>query len=193
MVLDPKLLDTARSTSAALAEAERQSLLARAEHHTAIRRLHLGGASLREIAAALGLSHQRVAQIVDEAGGSWWQRVWHTRKVRRDAVCSFCGRPPREVEKLLAGPDVYLCSGCVSAAGRGGLPMVKGRARCSFCGKARSEERPVVGANDARVCSACLEVSKEILDGRRPTGTRACARSTPLAALSPSRVGRGPS
>lgn len=42
---------------------------ARGDYHHAIRRLHAAGASMREIAEALGLSHQRVHQIVDEASG----------------------------------------------------------------------------------------------------------------------------
>src|SRR5260370_31413615 len=37
----------------------------RAEYHQAIRRLHAAGASMREIADELGLSHQRVHQIVN--------------------------------------------------------------------------------------------------------------------------------
>lgn len=39
---------------------------ARVEYHHAIRRLHASGGSMREIAQVLGLSHQRVHQIVDE-------------------------------------------------------------------------------------------------------------------------------
>ena len=85
MTLDDELLKKARGSAAALAEAEKQVLLARAEHHTAVRRLHLGGASLREIAEALAVSHQRVQQIVSAAGGSWWQAL-RARSFKRDAV-----------------------------------------------------------------------------------------------------------
>lgn len=31
-------------------------------------------------------------------------------------VCSFCGKSEREVEKLVAGPDVYICDECVDVA-----------------------------------------------------------------------------
>src|SRR5262245_60400518 len=109
MVLDQELLEQAREAGAEVAEVERRALLSRAEYHARIRRLHLGGGSLREIAQALGISHQRVQQIVEGAGGSWWQRVWRTRNAKRDAVCTFCERPPSEVAKLVAGPDVYIC------------------------------------------------------------------------------------
>jgi ATP-dependent protease Clp ATPase subunit len=29
-------------------------------------------------------------------------------------MCSFCGKPAAEVQKLIAGPGVYICDGCVS-------------------------------------------------------------------------------
>jgi hypothetical protein len=50
-----------------LIESEREAEPVRADFHCAIRRLHLRGASLREIASALGMSHQRV-HIVEGAG-----------------------------------------------------------------------------------------------------------------------------
>jgi hypothetical protein len=177
MPLDPELLKKAQGAAAQLAEAERQVLLARAEYHTVIRRLHLGGASLREIAQALGLSHQRVQQIVKVAGGSWWQRMWRTRRVRRDAVCTFCGRPPSEVSKLIAGPDVYICDACVGLAEQvrdepprssDGLALAKpgSKQECSFCGKRRSDKRPLLTGTAANVCKECLRLCREILEDR---------------------------
>jgi len=35
---------------------------------------------------------------------------------RRRLVCSFCRRDETEVGKLVAGPKVYICDRCVSAA-----------------------------------------------------------------------------
>jgi hypothetical protein len=165
MVLDSELLEKARAAGAQLGESERQALLARGEYHAAIRRLHLAGASLREIGQALALSHQRVMQIVDEAGGSWWQRVWRNRNVKRDAVCTFCGRPPSEVAKLIAGPDVYICDACVSAASRAAPPFALATTarRCAFCGK---KQRSLASAPEAGVCAACLRACREILEGR---------------------------
>src|SRR5437762_12363205 len=104
MPIDDGLIDSARVAAERLSEADRQALLARAEYHTVIRRLHLAGASLREIAQALGLSHQRVQQVVRDAGGSWWQK-WRSRSIKHDAVCTFCKSPPSEVSKLVAGPN----------------------------------------------------------------------------------------
>lgn len=173
MTLDEQLLVKAKAASEILSEAERKAQLARADYHTMIRRLHLGGASLREIAEALGISHQRVQQIVEGAGGSWWSRVWRTRNAPRDAVCTFCGRPPSEVDKLIAGPNVYVCDACVVRAEKtlarpqaGGFRLASGKARCSFCGKTRSAARAIVVSDDAGVCAECLSTCRGILDAR---------------------------
>lgn len=49
MGITPELLDKARAAGAELVEAERRVLTTRADYHTAIRRMHLAGAPLREI------------------------------------------------------------------------------------------------------------------------------------------------
>jgi hypothetical protein len=185
VTLSPELLGQAKTAGAALAEAERQALLARAEYHTGVRRLHLAGGSLREIAQALSISHQRVQQIVSGAGGTWWRRIWRTRTIRPDAVCTWCGRPPSEVAKLVAGPNVFICDGCVASAeqtatGRVGagpfapmqksgvvvaLPAVR-RRRCAFCGKGPGKDRALATSPAGHVCSDCVRVCREILDGR---------------------------
>ena len=165
MVLDPNLLEQAKGAAGRLADAERDALLARADYNTTIRRLHLGGASLREIAQALAISHQRVQQVVSAAGGSWWQ-AWRRRAVARDAVCSWCNRSPREVDKLIAGPKVYICDACVGAserALRAGDIGPGTKHRCDFCGKRADAHRAVV-AGPPDVCSECLRVCREILD-----------------------------
>ena len=176
MTLDEQLLQKARAEGERFAEAERQALLARTDYHTVVRRLHLSGGSLREIAQALGLSHQRVQQIVKGAGGSWWQRVWRSRNITRDAVCTFCERASSEVAKLIAGPNVYICDACVTlaekavagATNRGPLVIAKGAAaRCSFCRRFRKgTERPIVAGASSNVCGECLRICRQILDDR---------------------------
>jgi ATP-dependent Clp protease ATP-binding subunit ClpX len=37
---------------------------------------------------------------------------------RRHLRCSFCGKSDREVAKLVAGPGVFICDGCVREATR---------------------------------------------------------------------------
>lgn len=39
------------------------------------------------------------------------------RRTRRDLHCSFCDQSQREVAKLVAGPQVYICDGCVVHGG----------------------------------------------------------------------------
>ena len=171
MTLDPDLLRTARAAAERLSAAERDVLLARGDYHTAVRRLHLRGGSLREIASGLDLSHQRVQQIVSAAGGSWWRRAWRGRRVAVDAVCTWCGRPPAEVKKLIAGPRVYICDACVAdaehASANGRFVDISERAgrKCTFCSNRAGGERKLFGSQEGNVCSECIRVCREILDG----------------------------
>ena len=175
MISDQTLLEQAKEAGTRLAGAERGVLLARADYHTAIRRLHLAGTPLRAIAHELGISHQRVQQVVSAAGGSWWQ-VWRRRGAARDPVCTWCERPPNEVAKLIAGPKIFICDGCVAAAeqamrggpqGDGRLTHVSGgtRSRCDFCRKRGNGKRSMV-TGPRNVCSDCLRICRDILSSR---------------------------
>jgi hypothetical protein len=183
--VDDELLAAARQAQEQLIEADHAAEVAKAEFHRAVRRLHLSGASLRELAAALHLSHQRVHQIVETAGGG---RRWGRRgQLPPDLACSFCGRPQRKTRKLVAGPGIYICEKCVQMAeavirsgqpaetALGPLHSIPGdmtQRRCSFCGKRRhqvtglaaSVGNPVVGkgAGDAAICAECLILCGEI-------------------------------
>jgi hypothetical protein len=83
--LDPSLLESAKSARERLVDAQHEADGARADYQHAIRKLHAGGGSMREIAEALGLSHQRVHQIVDdkdaeaEHGGPPFNIPWFGR------------------------------------------------------------------------------------------------------------------
>jgi ClpX C4-type zinc finger len=188
--MNDDLLGEARQAQERLIDAERDADVARAEFYRAVRRLHLHGASLRELAANLGLSHQRVYQIVEEAGGS---RRWlrgGTRRGRPDPVllaCSFCGKHQREVRKLIAGPGVYICNLCIALAANvlasgdpadtelgtmNALPEHSTRLKCSFCGKDRRQAAGLVvmpgvtlerTSASAAVCSECLDLCHEII------------------------------
>ena len=65
--LDPTLLREARGSRDRFLEAQHELERARADYNHTIRRLHAEGGSLREIADDLGVSHQRIHQIVDGA------------------------------------------------------------------------------------------------------------------------------
>ncbi len=165
MVVDPELLARAKAAAESARQAELTAEVARADYHHAVRLLHLGGASLREVATELGMSHQRVQQIVQSAGGSWWSRVWRNRAAKPDMTCTFCGLPPGRVSKLVAGPNVFICDACVDKAESSAFEnRPRGtRARCSFCGE-RPSKGELVGANGAWVCPGCLGQIRHIMD-----------------------------
>ena len=179
MAIDPDLLNEAKIAEAELIEAEHAADVARAEFNRAVRRLHLDDASLREIASALGLSHQRVHQIVEAAGGS---RRWRKgAKTPRPGPCSFCGRTAEQVKALIAGPGVYICDRCIPVASQtittgepGGPPnaVIEPVAvediteKCSFCGKRRHQVPGLAAAGGARICAECLQLCHEIVTER---------------------------
>jgi ATP-dependent Clp protease ATP-binding subunit ClpX len=41
------------------------------------------------------------------------RRAASTRTFAATLTCSFCGKHQRQVNKLIAGPDVYICNECV--------------------------------------------------------------------------------
>ena len=184
--MDEALLAEARQAQERLIDAERDADVFRAEFHRAVRRLHLHGASLRELASGLGLSHQRVHQIVESAGGS---RRWLRRnRVRPDPAllhCTFCGKDQKRVKKLIAGPSVYICDGCVGLAKvviSDGQPVTTAiaeltagsedepKTQCSFCGKRRDQVAGLVVSSvqterkaPATICVECLGLCTEII------------------------------
>ena len=89
MTLDEHVLAEAREARQRLVDLESQTAHVRVDYHHAIKKLHAAGGSLREIADALELSHQRVHQIVDgpPAGAPgtqpWMRGGWkHGRRQR---------------------------------------------------------------------------------------------------------------
>jgi hypothetical protein len=92
--LDATLLREARETRDRVIELLHEAERARVDHHYAVRRLHASGASMRQIAEALGLSHQRIHQIVDEGGRETTSKVTRigllNRLARRGGV-EDCG------------------------------------------------------------------------------------------------------
>src|SRR5579863_6432205 len=162
--MNSELVTEARQAQERLIDAERDVVVARADFYRAVRRLHLHGSSLRELATDLGLSHQRVHQIVAEAGGSRrWVRARNDSRGRRHELhlaCTFCGRRQNQVRKLIAGPGVYICERCIelvtNVIGSGqsartelgrvaNVPEQQTRERCSFCGKARDQVPGLAG------------------------------------------------
>ena len=178
MSLDSSLLTQARAAEARLIEAEHDAEVLRTEFHRAIRRLQLAGGSLREIAVEFGLSHQRVHQIVSATGGS---RSW--RRCHAGAgellTCSFCGKHQKQVKKLIAGPNTFICDRCIdrvhtvlaTPGSTADTPIATiqwvidaGRVQwCSFCGKDHYRIEAMAEAGDVGICNECLELCDEIV------------------------------
>ena len=102
MTLDEQILAEAKEVRSRLVDLEGQTAHARVDYHHAIKKLHAAGGSLREIAEALELSHQRVHQIVDDSPrpGPFrvemgppmkqpFRRRRHGRGRRRDFIARF--------------------------------------------------------------------------------------------------------
>lgn len=159
-------------------------------HQHAIRGLHAAGISIRDIAAAVGLSHQRVHQIVTASTGKG-----ALKQARALAICNFCaGRS--EPMRAVAGPGAYICAACVEVgralhAGRAepsgqATPMRlrrrdTGSSGCSFCARRATPSDRLVhapagiapprrrhGEPGAWICRDCLTLAAEVLQQRAP-------------------------
>jgi hypothetical protein len=188
MGLDRELVREAERAKEQLAVAQHAAYRAKVDYHQAIRRLHAAGGSLREIAEALRLSHQRVHQILDAAEPTrrWWRR--RAQLLSGPAgPCAFCGRPRDVCAKLIAGPGVFICDRCVVqatrlTAGPAVEDQTKGsmrlepsgsEAKCSICGQEARKARHLVASGRSvpagkfgdlpRICDECLDLCLEIL------------------------------
>lgn len=139
MTLDEELLRRARAASTRWAAAQDEAELAKADYHHAVLRLHAAGGSMREIAEALSISHQRVHQIVSSR--------------RPGPSCSFCGAGQDTVNKFVAGQSAVICDGCAGRA------KCDHQGVCSFCG----ETDLVFSGVDARICERCLALTAEVV------------------------------
>jgi hypothetical protein len=191
MGLDEQLLREARQARDRVIALQLDTEQAQVSYQHTIRRLHAVGGSMREIADALGLSYQRVHQIVDVSTGKG-----AVKPCKVDGQCGFCGAERAEVRRVIAGPGVLICDRCVDLAGEvvaeGGqrtnehtllVALDRGdpKARCSFCGKRRGRVgemahaplRPGIGKYakrepGVRICIDCLQLCDEILaEGNR--------------------------
>lgn len=172
MVLDRALLKDCETAREELREAEESLIAARREFERSVRRIYCEGGSTREIAQALGLSHQRVHQLIGAEPQSWWQRVLGFT-VEPARGCSFCDRSAKQAAKLVAGPNVHICDRCIAAANSlmaqenkeqsapfQRLPETSLK-RCSFCGT-RKRGLARLTAHGHQICSACAKMAGEI-------------------------------
>ncbi len=124
---------------------------------------------MREIADALGLSFQRVHQIVNVSTG---KGAVKPRRVIRptptgepsrnaDDTCTFCGAAGTEVRKLIAGPGVFICDRCIDLARQADVAgdcrandltmlvpvdLPDAKPPCGFCGRRRDQTEAMIHA-----------------------------------------------
>lgn len=182
-LLDEALRARKRCTDLELELAQRQ-----ADFGRAVQRLHASGASLREIAVALEISHQRVHQLVGP-GATEGLITRLTRLGRRGGhrslmSCSFCGATQIDTQRLVAGPGVWICDQCIGSATRvatgegptdqaeqasfSAVPRDEHGTRCEFCGRGlQRPDRILRGGRQGRtICQSCLRLCNEILAER---------------------------
>lgn len=84
--------------------------------------------------------------------------------LRRTVSCSACGRPKAEVAHMVAGPNVYICDGCLEQAARQLAPRkpAPDAVRCRFCGQFRAKEE-VTAVGNVIVCADCLGLMETIV------------------------------
>jgi hypothetical protein len=188
MGLDKELVREAARAKEELAVAEHAAYRAKVHYHQAIRRLHAAGGSLREIAEAFRMSHQRVHQIINQAAEATRRRQRETQVLSGPVgPCSFCGRPRDVCAKLIVGPEVFICDRCVmqatrlaassavegQAEGSMRLEPPESQAKCSFCGLEARQVRHLVASGLAvpagkfgeppRICDKCRDLGLKIL------------------------------
>ncbi len=132
---------------------------ARSRYQETVRRVHDAGGSLREIAEMLEISHQRVHQLLSEK------------------ACSFCDARQADVAKLISGPGVCICDGCLLLALRAvasgqdasdsrttiEVPVASPNLVCSFCRKKAKRVGPMAQHGEMRICGSCLMLCTEIV------------------------------
>jgi hypothetical protein len=187
MGLDKELVREAARAKEELAVADHAAYRAKVHYHQAIRRLHAAGGSLREIAEAFRMSHQRVHQIINEAAEATRRRQESQVLSGPVGPCSFCGRPRDVCAKLIVGPEVFICDRCVVqatrlAAGSAVEGQMEGsmrleapglQTRCSFCNREARKVRHLVASGLSvpagkfgerpRICDKCRDLGLEIL------------------------------
>ena len=176
-MMNQELLSEALEAGKSISTAERNLEQATEKYCQCIRRLHLSGSSVREIAQAVNLSHQRVHQLVSNASSGWrdFLRAIPKRTATEKLMnCGFCGADKDSVEALIAGPGVYICDDCTKVIEQVLINRTSiepnfqalertSKLRCSFCSKRSGRDRKVVAGVDAQICHECIEICKKLL------------------------------
>ena len=172
------LIDKVEGTRDALEASEREMRRKRSEYHAAVGDMARSGMTVREIGKSIGISHQRVQQILDAL------------------VCLFCAAGKYDgIPFVGGGGNGFICLDCLNLAQRGlrekrrveddeGRVLVfskRGTERCAFCelrigdphidaGHKRIEA--LESHKRARICNGCVKMYAAMI-ASSPKGSRA--------------------
>lgn len=165
-----------RAARARVDELERALELARVSYHESVRSMHQAGASLRELAGGLGISHQRIHQIVGTGATGSAAPAEAPRLPGALTVCDYCGTERHDDLQFVPGPGVGICEGCVNAGesaidggyrGQSGVFFSRvdpnAKEHCAFCKKSARQVNRLVIADENAVCDECLGRCRTIL------------------------------
>src|SRR5262245_6555518 len=88
--------------------------------------------------------------------------------------CSFCSMTQDQVWTLVAGPEVYICDGCVSEAVREMTRISRensvavpagGNWYCTFCGQSHEEVKCLAAGPGVYICNECLGKAFDFMVG----------------------------
>lgn len=111
-------------------------------------------------------------------GDDWDAHVPKFADDAKHAACSFCDKRQNEVRKLVAGPSVHICDGCIdlcknilvedldngeSAAGKSAATTGEHRL-CGICMEERESDELIFLPHAAYMCAGCLEDIQSVRD-----------------------------
>ncbi|HEX2850466.1 MAG TPA: ClpX C4-type zinc finger protein [Acidimicrobiales bacterium] len=184
MALDDAVLSEVEEARQRLEHLEASVYEARNAFHHSIRRLHAAGGSMREIATALGMSHQRVHQIIGE------DAIIEIQATARDVVTLPISVATDDHTAPAAGSPAGAGDerpAAVPAVARGRTPVAPDRGtaggppvdRCAFCGAARTEAVRLLGTPGRRfICGACVVTARSDLAVTSPRTCSYCGRTS---------------
>ena len=90
---------------------------------------------------------------------------------RGSVHCAFCGKTDRQIKRLIAGQEAYICDECVKVC----YKMLKNETEeynedenpvCSFCGKSENQVDLLIFQGKGYICDKCLKACNESFEFR---------------------------
>ena len=113
-------------------------------------------------------------------GAQWDNHIPKFSEKEKEASCSFCGKGPKEVRKLIAGLSVHICIECVNLCtdivsqeadaddaetiAKTASAKSKEDRLCGICMEARETDELIFLPHAAYMCAGCLEDMQAIRD-----------------------------